>query len=79
MYNQCNCTRFQDIKMLPCFRYDNRGPCTVVLGAHDISKKEKSQQRIKVAKYYRHPKFNGKYDYDIMLLKVKLIGHQISF
>lgn len=51
----------------------------MVLGAHDISKKEKSQQRIKVAKYYRHPKFNGKYDYDIMLLKVKLIGHQISF
>ncbi|KAL3970191.1 acyl-coenzyme A thioesterase 7 [Sarotherodon galilaeus] len=52
-------------------KYDNRGPCTVVLGAHDISKKEKSQQRIKVAKYYRHPKFNGKYDYDIMLLKLE--------
>uniref|UniRef100_A0A3Q4N548 trypsin n=1 Tax=Neolamprologus brichardi TaxID=32507 RepID=A0A3Q4N548_NEOBR len=48
-----------------------KGPCTVVLGAHDISKKEKSQQRIKVAKYYRHPKFNGKYDYDIMLLKLE--------
>uniref|UniRef100_A0A669D8N4 trypsin n=1 Tax=Oreochromis niloticus TaxID=8128 RepID=A0A669D8N4_ORENI len=48
-----------------------KGPSTVVLGAHDISKKEKSQQRIKVAKYYPHPKFSGKYDYDIMLLKVK--------
>lgn len=44
---------------------------TVVLGAHDISKKEKSQQRIQVAKYYPHPKYTGKYDYDIMLLKLQ--------
>ncbi|XP_051815195.1 granzyme B-like isoform X4 [Acanthochromis polyacanthus] len=44
---------------------------TVVLGAHDITKKEKSQQRIQVAKYYPHPKFNGKHDYDIMLLQLK--------
>uniref|UniRef100_A0A669BI18 trypsin n=1 Tax=Oreochromis niloticus TaxID=8128 RepID=A0A669BI18_ORENI len=52
-------------------KFENRGPSTVVLGAHDISKKEKSQQRIKVAKYYPHPKFSGKYDYDIMLLKLE--------
>ncbi|XP_026232154.1 granzyme B-like [Anabas testudineus] len=44
---------------------------TVVLGAHDIIKKEKSQQSIQVAHYYSHPKFNGQYDYDIMLLKLK--------
>uniref|UniRef100_A0A3Q3AUM6 Mast cell protease 4-like n=1 Tax=Kryptolebias marmoratus TaxID=37003 RepID=A0A3Q3AUM6_KRYMA len=44
---------------------------TVVLGAHDISQKEKSQQKINVKKYYVHPKFNGKYDYDIMLLKLE--------
>nr|AXK15893.1 granzyme B [Sparus aurata] len=44
---------------------------TVVLGAHNIIKKEKSQQRIKVAKYIKHPKFNGNYDYDIMLLKLE--------
>ncbi|XP_042282846.1 mast cell protease 4-like [Thunnus maccoyii] len=43
---------------------------TVVLGAHDISKKEKSQQRIEV-EYIPHPKYTGKYDYDIMLLKLK--------
>uniref|UniRef100_A0A3P8STR0 trypsin n=1 Tax=Amphiprion percula TaxID=161767 RepID=A0A3P8STR0_AMPPE len=43
---------------------------TVVLGAHDITKKEKSQQWIQVAKYYQHPKYNGKYDNDIMLLQV---------
>ncbi|CAK6966347.1 mast cell protease 4-like [Scomber scombrus] len=43
---------------------------TVVLGAHDVTKKEKSQQRIEV-KYYPHPKFNGNFDYDIMLLKLK--------
>ncbi|KAK9537400.1 hypothetical protein VZT92_005023 [Zoarces viviparus] len=44
---------------------------TVVLGAHDISKKEKSQQRIEVAEYHKHPKFTGEYDNDIMLLKLK--------
>ncbi|XP_051260542.1 granzyme B [Dicentrarchus labrax] len=43
----------------------------VVLGAHNISKKEKSQQSIPVAKYIPHPEFTGKYDYDIMLLKLK--------
>ncbi|XP_053184710.1 granzyme B-like [Scomber japonicus] len=42
---------------------------TVVLGAHDITKKEKSQQRIDV-EYHSHPEFDG-YDYDIMLLKLK--------
>ncbi|XP_067373525.1 mast cell protease 1A-like [Channa argus] len=46
-------------------------PMTVVLGAHDVTKEEKSQQRIKVAKYYKHPDFRGKYDYDIMLIKLK--------
>ncbi|XP_044221222.1 mast cell protease 4-like [Thunnus albacares] len=42
---------------------------TVVLGAHNISKKEKSQQRIE-AEYITHPKYK-EYDYDIMLLKLK--------
>ncbi|KAF1382365.1 hypothetical protein PFLUV_G00143050 [Perca fluviatilis] len=51
---------------------ENSEPVTVVLGAHDISKKEKSQQWIQVAKYHPHPKFiTGKYDYDIMLLELK--------
>nr|XP_046259331.1 granzyme B-like [Scatophagus argus] len=44
---------------------------TVVLGAHDISKKEKSQQWIPVAKYIPHPQYNGGMDYDIMLLQLK--------
>ncbi|XP_040913956.1 granzyme B-like isoform X2 [Toxotes jaculatrix] len=44
---------------------------TVVLGAHNISKTERSQQRIRVAEYHPHPKFAGKRDYDIMLLKLK--------
>ncbi|KAM8855779.1 granzyme H-like [Spinachia spinachia] len=44
---------------------------TVVLGAHDISKKEKSQQRIRVAKYHQHPRFTRGYDYDIMLLELE--------
>lgn len=43
----------------------------VVLGAHNISKSEPSQQQIQVAKYHPHPKYTGKHDYDIMLLKVK--------
>uniref|UniRef100_A0A3Q2DZ79 trypsin n=2 Tax=Cyprinodon variegatus TaxID=28743 RepID=A0A3Q2DZ79_CYPVA len=45
-------------------------PDQVVLGAHDLNEKEKSQQRIKVGKCYRHPKYDGKLDYDIMLLKL---------
>ncbi|XP_062287299.1 granzyme B-like [Scomber scombrus] len=44
---------------------------TVVLGAHNIIKEEKSQQRIKVLKYHPHPTFNGKYDNDIMLLELE--------
>uniref|UniRef100_UPI0037E721F0 granzyme B-like n=1 Tax=Semicossyphus pulcher TaxID=241346 RepID=UPI0037E721F0 len=44
---------------------------TVVLGAHNISKKEKSQQLIKVAEFHPHPNYTGKYDYDIMLLKLE--------
>ncbi|XP_038576128.1 granzyme B-like [Micropterus salmoides] len=46
-------------------------PMTVVLGAHDISKKEKSQQSIKVAAYHPHPEYTGNFNYDIMLLKLK--------
>lgn len=42
---------------------------SVVLGAHNISKKEASQQLIEVAKYIPHPDFKD-YDNDIMLLKV---------
>lgn len=43
---------------------------TVVLGAHNISKKEKSQQWIQVAEYIPHPEYTGESDNDIMLLKV---------
>lgn len=48
---------------------------TVVLGAHNISRKEKSQQRINVKKYHVHPQFisMNQTDYDIMLLKVSYI------
>ncbi|XP_072301275.1 granzyme-like protein 1 isoform X2 [Eucyclogobius newberryi] len=46
-------------------------PNTVVLGAHDITKKEKSQQRIKVEEHIQHPNFRGEFDFDIMLLKLK--------
>ncbi|XP_029936300.1 granzyme B-like [Myripristis murdjan] len=44
---------------------------TVVLGAHNIKKQEKSQQRIPVEKYHQHPKYKGQFLYDIMLLKLK--------
>ncbi|XP_041858488.1 granzyme B-like [Melanotaenia boesemani] len=50
---------------------DSSQAMTVVLGAHDISKREKSQQRIPVAAYYPHPKYNKKCGNDIMLLKLK--------
>ncbi|XP_032424400.1 granzyme B(G,H)-like [Xiphophorus hellerii] len=45
---------------------------TVVLGAHNISKKERSQQRINVKKYHAHPQFKAdQFEYDIMLLKLE--------
>ncbi|XP_037542277.1 granzyme B(G,H)-like [Nematolebias whitei] len=47
------------------------GAMTVVLGAHDITKKEKTQQLFQVATYFQHPNFTGGFDYDIMLLKLK--------
>ncbi|XP_016382841.1 granzyme B-like [Sinocyclocheilus rhinocerous] len=44
----------------------------VVLGAHNISQNEDSQQIIQVDKYIRHPKYeNDGLTYDIMLLKMK--------
>uniref|UniRef100_A0A8C7XRS1 trypsin n=1 Tax=Oryzias sinensis TaxID=183150 RepID=A0A8C7XRS1_9TELE len=46
-------------------------PMTVVLGAHDISKKEKTQQRFKVQKYNQHPDYEGEQENDIMLIKVR--------
>ncbi|XP_050975397.1 granzyme B-like [Labeo rohita] len=46
----------------------------VVLGAHYINKVEKTQQRIPVMKFIRHPLFEQSnkqdYSYDIMLLKL---------
>ncbi|XP_008327124.1 granzyme B-like [Cynoglossus semilaevis] len=46
-------------------------PMTVVLGAHNLKHKEKSQQSIQVAAFYAHPKYHGKFDNDIMLLKLE--------
>uniref|UniRef100_A0A8C2JLS6 trypsin n=1 Tax=Cyprinus carpio TaxID=7962 RepID=A0A8C2JLS6_CYPCA len=44
----------------------------VVLGAHNISQNEDSQQIIQVDKYIRHPQYmNDHRTYDIMLLKLK--------
>lgn len=44
---------------------------TVVLGAHRIDKKEKSQQWIQVADYIQHPNYTDDNN-DIMLLKVNI-------
>ncbi|XP_048835866.1 prostasin-like [Brienomyrus brachyistius] len=44
---------------------------TVVLGGHDISKKEPSQQRITAQKCFRFPGYaHNKYDFDISLIKL---------
>ncbi|CAL8236743.1 unnamed protein product [Boreogadus saida] len=48
---------------------------TAVLGAHNIKKEEKSQQRIQVARYHVHPNYkDGLYGFDVMLLKLKTDG-----
>uniref|UniRef100_A0A8C4TGC8 trypsin n=1 Tax=Erpetoichthys calabaricus TaxID=27687 RepID=A0A8C4TGC8_ERPCA len=47
-------------------------PIKVLLGAHDVSKKEKSWQMIPVQKFFHHKKYNNKtHENDIMLLKLK--------
>ncbi|KAI1885198.1 hypothetical protein AGOR_G00217710 [Albula goreensis] len=51
----------------------NYRPLQVLLGAHNISKVERTQQWIDVQHYYRHPfhQKSDQLDYDIMLLKLK--------
>ncbi|XP_056435985.1 granzyme B-like isoform X2 [Gadus chalcogrammus] len=50
----------------------NKFGLTAVLGAHNITKEEKSQQRIQVARYHVHPNYkDGLYGFDVMLLKLK--------
>nr|XP_055071631.1 granzyme B-like isoform X2 [Misgurnus anguillicaudatus] len=56
--------------------YSGRNHLEVVLGAHNLNQKEKSQQRIQVKQYIRHPLFEKQknkedFTYDIMLLKLK--------
>lgn len=48
------------------------GIITVTLGAHDISQKEATQQKIRVRSYYPHPQYNGfTLLNDILLLKLR--------
>ncbi|XP_067889053.1 granzyme K-like [Heterodontus francisci] len=48
-----------------------RGPILVVLGAHDLSQNEKSQQKFEAKKWYPHQQFNRKTpENDIMLLEL---------
>lgn len=63
-YNLDVLTLFVPLLVRPCEKM------TVVLGAHNIRKKEKSQQLIQVAEYIPHPEYTGECDNDIMLLKV---------
>ncbi|XP_065270206.1 mast cell protease 1A-like [Emys orbicularis] len=43
---------------------------TVTLGAHNIRKRERSQQKISVSHQILHPQYNRKTDNDIMLLQL---------
>uniref|UniRef100_A0A8C5CDZ5 Peptidase S1 domain-containing protein n=1 Tax=Gadus morhua TaxID=8049 RepID=A0A8C5CDZ5_GADMO len=52
----------------------NKLGLTAVLGAHNIKKEEKSQQRIQVARYHVHPNYkDGLFGFDVMLLKTNSI------
>ncbi|XP_072542449.1 granzyme B-like [Salminus brasiliensis] len=54
--------------------YEKKQRLEVVLGAHNIKKKEKSQQRIKVKECIKHPAYKEgqtNKSFDIMLLKLK--------
>ncbi|NXQ52296.1 MCT1A protease, partial [Anthoscopus minutus] len=51
------------------------GNITVILGAHDIHKPEKTQQVRGVLKYHEHPEYNpGTMDNDIMLLQARTLS-----
>ncbi|TWW80584.1 Duodenase-1 [Takifugu flavidus] len=56
-------------KHCPLFSLRSAG-MTAVLGAHNISRQEASQQRMEVAKFIPHPQYTGEFDYDVMLLKL---------
>ncbi|XP_052385563.1 complement factor D-like isoform X2 [Oncorhynchus keta] len=47
------------------------GRYRVVLGAHDLSEDENSQQKFNVIKYIPHPRFGDNLENDIMLLKLR--------
>ncbi|XP_058248949.1 granzyme B-like [Hemibagrus wyckioides] len=52
--------------------YPGKVKLEVVLGAHNINKKERQQQRIQVQKFIKHPCYKRKENQnDIMLLKLK--------
>lgn len=61
----------KNIFLLPLFSFNRE--ITVTLGAHDVSKKEPTQQKIKVKKQIVHPNYSFYSNLnDIMLLKVPL-------
>lgn len=46
-------------------------PLTVILGAHNIQRREESWQMFEVQRYHRHPDFTNRMQgNDILLLKV---------
>jgi len=59
---------------IKCFHSKETTNLKVVLGAHNISQREDSQQIIQVDKYIRHPNYDQNHrTYDIMLIKVLLV------
>uniref|UniRef100_A0AAY4BLV9 trypsin n=1 Tax=Denticeps clupeoides TaxID=299321 RepID=A0AAY4BLV9_9TELE len=56
-------------------------PLEAVLGAHNISRHESSQQRIGVSRYNKHPLFlhPAETQYDMMLLRVGQLFRPIAF
>lgn len=66
-------SRHSTISVSPCPSSPSHRSVTVILGAHNLQKKEDTWQRLEVIKQFPYPKYERVGLHDIMLLKVQIL------